>query len=41
LDYLQVLEGLEEERVLCDKEKMRKDKAITDLERTTLMEEVS
>jgi hypothetical protein len=40
LGDLQVLEGLGE-RALCDEEKMRKDKAIRDLERTTLMEEVS
>jgi hypothetical protein len=41
LEDLLVLDGLEEERGLCDEEKMRKDKAISELERITLLEEVS
>jgi hypothetical protein len=36
-----VLKGLEEERVLSEEEKLRKDTIINDLGRTTLLEEVS
>jgi hypothetical protein len=35
------IDVIEEERALCHKEKLRKAKAISDLERTTLLEEVS
>jgi hypothetical protein len=35
------VEGLEEDRTLCDEEKMRKDEDNSNLERTTLLEEVS
>jgi hypothetical protein len=38
---LKVLEGLEEERGLYEVELTRKDAAIHDFERTTLLEEVS
>jgi hypothetical protein len=41
LDDLWSLEGLEEERGLVEEEIMRKAAAINDLERTTLLEEVS
>lgn len=40
-EELQGLEAIEEERALYGEEKMRKAKAISDLDRTTLMEEVS
>ena len=39
LDELCVLDGLEEERALHDKEKLRKVKVISNLERATLLEE--
>jgi hypothetical protein len=41
MEDLQVLEGLEEERGLYEAELTRKDAAIHDFERTTLLEEVS
>jgi hypothetical protein len=40
-DELNVLDGFEEERLLCDEEKLRKDKVIGDLERVRLLEEMS
>jgi len=41
LDELHVLDGLEEERALCEEEELRKEKIIGDLERATTLEEVS
>jgi hypothetical protein len=39
LHELCVLNGLEEERALCEEEKLRKDKVVGDLERATILEE--
>ena len=36
-----VLDGLEEERALCEEEKLRKDKIISDLEMAITLEEIS
>jgi hypothetical protein len=41
LDDLRIFEGLEENRGLSEEELMRKAMVINDLERTTLLEEVS
>lgn len=41
IEHLEDFDLLEERRALCDEEKMRKAKAINDLERFTLIEEVS
>jgi hypothetical protein len=41
LDELRILDGLEVERALNVEEKLKKDKAISDLERDTLLEEIS
>jgi hypothetical protein len=41
LDELCVLDGLEEERALCEEEKLRKDKIISDLEMAITLEEIS
>jgi soluble P-type ATPase len=41
LDDLHVFDGLEEERALCEEEKLRKHKIINDLERVTTLEEIS
>lgn len=41
LEELIALDGLEEERGLCDEEKRRKDRVSGELERATLLEEMS
>jgi hypothetical protein len=41
LDELHVLDGMEEERALCNEEKLRKERVISDLGRVNLLEETS
>lgn len=41
LDKSRVFDGLVEERTLCDEEKLRKDRVISDLGRAILLEEMS